>query len=864
MTYHSWRRASLLAFLLLGIAPPVSAAITVTPFRLPTWPAIRNAVAFDHVNQVYLMTLNGSPVTGQFFDRNGTPVGGAFPIASGAEGSFTSWSQVSFGGPQTDPTFLVTYLGINGSTHLKYGRLVRYQNGVAHVSPPSFLVDAGFEFQASEKAQSVWFGDHFIVATRVPINGLPQPVVQRFEMSGAVSAPVHLGDGLDFEGSATLACAPSGTCLATGFAGGYPFGNGGAVFARLFDANTLQPQSGLFYLDDHTSRMDDPWVVYNTVTGQFLTVWWQAYYAQFRTVSTTGGLGSYDHRFGDWVGDIALEFNAATGTALLVTKWRNLALPESRWADLYAVEIDSNFQMSPPALVAAWDQKWPEYWTSLAADEVNGRWLATSFETAGGRGALVRRSRRQQVGDFNGDGKHDITVFRPSDGVWYVRGLFELQWGAPGDVPVPGDYDGDGVTEAAVWRPSTGVWHVRGQFEAQWGSPGDVPVPGDYNGDGVTDVAVWRPSTGEWYVRNQFTVPWGGLGDIPVAGDYNGDGVTDVAVWRPSTGEWYVRNQFTVQWGGLGDRPVAGDYNGDGKVDIAVYRPSTGQWFVQGLGDAVQWGGLGDLPVPRPEVLGDLNGDAVTDVAGYLPDFDGNGSTDIAVYRRSTGEWFGTGHATVQWGGLGDIPVPGDYNGDGTSERAVYRPSTGEWFVNGHATVQWGGLGDIPVPGDYNGDGTTERAVYRPSTGQWFVQGQVPVHWGGLGDVPVPGKYDGNATTDIAVYRSSTGQWFVRNQSTFAWGAPGDIPAPGDYNGDGVTDISVYRPSTCQWFMVGLAPVQWGGPGDLPVPGDFNGDNVTDIAVFRPSNGFWFVRGLFTVQWGGPGDIPASRAYTPR
>jgi hypothetical protein len=74
-------------------------------------------------------------------------------------------------------------------------------------------------------------------------------------------------------------------------------------------------------------------------------------------------------------------------------------------------------------------------------------------------------------------------------------------------VPLDGDYNGDGKADMMIFRPSTGQWLVRytggGQAQlnaSQWGSPGDIPVKGDYNGDKKDDMMVFRPSTGQWLV----------------------------------------------------------------------------------------------------------------------------------------------------------------------------------------------------------------------------------------------------------------------------------------------------------------------------------------------------------------------------
>jgi len=216
------------------------------------------------------------------------------------------------------------------------------------------------------------------------------------------------------------------------------------------------------------------------------------------------------------------------------------------------------------------------------------------------------RSVRRPPADFDGDGKTDVSVFRPATSGWYVHESSGADttttFGTSGDIPVPADYDGNATTDIAVFRPSTGTWYVRGGLSTTFGTVGDIPVPGDYDGNGSANVAVFRPSTGTWYIQGGATVGFGTTGDIPVPGDYDGNGTTDIAVFRPSTGTWYVRGGLTVAWGTTGDIPQPGDYNGDGTTDIAVFRPSTGTWYVRG-GVTIGWGASDDIPLPLPDAI---------------------------------------------------------------------------------------------------------------------------------------------------------------------------------------------------------------------------------------------------------------------
>ncbi len=283
----------------------------------------------------------------------------------------------------------------------------------------------------------------------------------------------------------------------------------------------------------------------------------------------------------------------------------------------------------------------------------------------------------------------------------------------------------------------------------------------------------------------------------------------------------------------------------------------------------------------------DSNEGAISVSRAAVPsDFDGDGRTDVGVFRSSNGNWYvryaSTGSGlNFLWGGAGDVPTVGDYDGDGFADIAIFRPSNGTWYVRYTATgallsFLWGGAGDVPAQGDYDGDGKTDMAIFRPSTGTWYIRytvsgAELSLVWGGAGDMPVAGDYDGDGWTDIAIFRPSTGTWYVRYTATGTgiapvWGGAGDVPVQADYDGDGTTDIAIFRVSSGTWFVRDTATgtgvsLVWGGGTDVPAPGDYDGDGLADIAIFRPSTGTWFIRYSATgagtsFVWGGQGDVP--------
>ncbi|MDP8215249.1 MAG: cellulase family glycosylhydrolase [Candidatus Euphemobacter frigidus] len=240
-------------------------------------------------------------------------------------------------------------------------------------------------------------------------------------------------------------------------------------------------------------------------------------------------------------------------------------------------------------------------------------------------------------------------------------------------------------------------------------------------------------------------------------------------------------------------------------------------------------------------------------------DYDGDGSSDVALFRPSTGFWAVRGITACYFGKEGDIPTPGDWNGDGTTEIALFRPSTGLWSVRDGDRLYFGKEDDIPVPADYDGTGASEIAVFRPASGLWAVRGVTRDYFGQPDDRPLPGDYNGDGTAEIALFRPSTGLWAVRDGGRLYFGGEGDIPVPADYDGNWELDAAIFRPASGLWAVRGGDRLYFGGEDDIPVPADYNGDGTAEFGLFRESSGLWAVSGVSRLYFGIDGDIPVTR-----
>ncbi|MCY7377065.1 MAG: VCBS repeat-containing protein [Pyrinomonadaceae bacterium] len=308
-----------------------------------------------------------------------------------------------------------------------------------------------------------------------------------------------------------------------------------------------------------------------------------------------------------------------------------------------------------------------------------------------------------------------------------------------------------------------------------------------------------------------------------------------------------------------------------------------------------------DLPQDFPFKLDGTKSGARTVPYSRKIDLGGDNRTDYTLTRNMSGAkiWFTNDNATgttsgVQFGSTGDVNVPEDYNGDGRTDIAVWRAGTFAFFyilqsgTNTFRAEQFGQTGDDPtVIGDYDGDGRADPAVYRAGTGGsagiFFYRASTSTAsgnitrfaFGAAGDKPYPGDFDGDGRFDFSVIRNNGGNAQIFQQNSTAgfsvtnFGLFTDRFVTGDFDGDYRNDLAVIRDDggVLRWFVNTSTSsqslvLQYGTTAtDTPTPGDYDGDSRTDFGVFR-NTGVFFNFGTLSAprqrSFGQSGDTPAA------
>ncbi len=272
------------------------------------------------------------------------------------------------------------------------------------------------------------------------------------------------------------------------------------------------------------------------------------------------------------------------------------------WSEESMISGYSSSLNSDPAIVA-----WDDHRLDVFAQGPDGRIYQTSWETQSCYFGVFRPSTRQFIlntdpvtrityglstdtpitGDWNGDGKSEIGVFRSgqfildqdNDGVADTR----VNFGMTGDRPVTGDWDNDTFYEIGVYRTvlgsqgqfildnttynTPGTWTGTVSSRINFGMSTDVPIPIDWNRDGTTEIGVFRPSTREFIIRTDPVKrigPYGLSTDTPLRTWWTYTGAPMIGVYRLTSGQgqfiFAMRPPFRYNFGMTGDLPITGKW----------------------------------------------------------------------------------------------------------------------------------------------------------------------------------------------------------------------------------------------------------------------------------------------------------------
>jgi len=299
---------------------------------------------------------------------------------------------------------------------------------------------------------------------------------------------------------------------------------------------------------------------------------------------------------------------------------------------------------------------------------------------------------------------------------------------------------------------------------------------------------------------------------------------------------------------------AADDADGDGATNLDEYKAGT---------DPNDPASTPPTPTPTPHYsdtpIPSITPTPTPHSSFPIPDFNGDGTSDIAIFRESSGLWAIRGLSRCYFGRDGDLTEAGDYDGDDTTEIGIFRGSSGLWAIRGITRTYFGRDEDIPVSGDYDGDGSCDIGIFRPASGLWAIRAVSRCYFGTSGDTAVHGDYDGDGSEEEGIFRPASGLWAIRGVTRMYFGSLSDQAVPGDYDSTGSWKPGIFRQSSGLWAVCGVTRCYFGTTGDLPLTADYDGDSTDDIVLFRNTSGLWAIRGVSRTYFGGSQDLPVTR-----
>ena len=798
-----WRLATSVG-IVLGLIYPASASAQASrlgpTFSIPGVPSVvkrRPDIAYDSVNDVYLVVTGTARISGTFVSPTGAAIGAPFDVAS--TGAYVQTPRVAFS--PNDNAFLVTWLdGRVDDKHAQvWGRLIRYVAGGPVPLTGDFLISTAPGGAHSEMGPAVAYGAVsrlFLVVWMQygPSNGGQLDIrAQRVDATGALAGgEIVITNDPFWQAEPSVGYNPNLDEFYVAFSGeigtAYIGGQRVAAATGSLVGSPIVLQSGVF--------LTIPEVQFNPRTGRYLVAWFQGPAPSVLGVQLNGdgsaaggvfpiaaGFGSYD--------SLDVAYNVGSDTFLAVFHDRNslenlglqisgTGVPDSPFV---ATGSGGNIGNFNPRLDARPNPSNREWLMTSARDfnQTVGQLIHTasvppgppppppppppdtmtlSISPAPTGGAVTSNPAGITCGadctNPYADSTSVVLTPLPSAG-----GAF-AGWGGDADCM-------DGTVTMSANRTCTAFFTSVSPNQKEDGVL-------DFNGDQGGDAFRYDPVTGEWAMGLGRTFgssagTWSAGWSIQGA-EFNNDGRTDLFLYNPTTGDWFKAtsdglgdfNYFGGNWG-VGWTATIGEFNGDSVEDVFLYKKSTGEWA------------LGISALDGKADVSFILGTWSPGWTVYPLDLTFDGVTDLFLYNSVTGAWYRahTTHAGFDYVGGSWSPgwqiYPGDFNADGVDDLFLYN-AAGVWYVAANAGPgftyaggQWSAGWEIDV-GELNGDGRDDLFLYNRTTGDWFE-----AFSNGAGNFTFAG-----------------GTWWPNWEFHLT-----------DFNADGRKGVLVYNPATGAW-----------------------------------------------------------------